>query len=197
MNLKRMLGATTKTSLGSHVKVLLESRVYVRTGSRFLEKVAVLRARILCLPSDHPAALAVSVAEKLGVETWWEHTRSVMEIMGVEKEIFEVGLVSEAVKADSTGRKRAVSKYKHDFIRPRMLAMEREWFGEAIQKIYADELAPHSWSKPVSFWAPCLCWQGWGRTMWRFHKAWCVARITHSLPLAWFGGIGLVPVLAH
>ena len=49
--MKRALGASTKMSIGCHVKVLLECRQSCRLGSRFLERVILLKSRIQCLPT--------------------------------------------------------------------------------------------------------------------------------------------------
>ena len=36
-------------------------------------------------------------------------------------------------------------------------------------------------------WTDDLCWAPWGKTMWRFHRAWCTARITSEIPVGVWG----------
>jgi hypothetical protein len=193
--LKRALGATTKMHVGSHVKVLMECRQPYRLGSRFLERIILVRARIQLLPTDHPLAVAVSVAERLKAVTWWTHTNEAKKLLGIDKDIKEYGGLVAGTYLDPIGRKAAVSKFKNEVVRPRLQAMEQQWFQESLAKLGAGMELTYQNVRPKKVWNNALCWSGWGRTMWRFHKAWCIARVTEKLPIAWFGGSGLDSVL--
>jgi hypothetical protein len=190
--MKRALGASTKMSIGCHVKVLLECRQSCRLGSRFLERVILLKSRIQCLPADHPVVIAVNIAETFNIETWWTQTDGAMTLLGLSKDICECGYVSESSKLGPGLRRKAVCKFKHEVVRPLMVSMEHCWFVEAIEKLGEDTAIQYCWSRPVVPWGQALCWSGWGRVMWKFHKALCTARITQKLPMAWFGGADLV-----
>ena len=71
--------------VGRWVKILAETRLLTRTGTSAAVRVVMARARLACLPPEHPASAAARAACKAGGRaTWLDHSRHVMvDILGV------------------------------------------------------------------------------------------------------------------
>ncbi len=77
-------------------------------------------------------------------------------------------------------------------MRPAIQASERQWFCQQLARLNEDGAIPYAELLPL--WQPfraSLRWAPWGKTQWRFFRAWCVARITTRVPLAVWGHGGL------
>ena len=87
--------------MGSHVKVFAETGLLTRTGSRVAERIVLMRARVLCLPRDHPVRVVVDAAVEAGTSTWWEDAHEVMWEVGVATEVYDINTIAvgETTKA--------------------------------------------------------------------------------------------------
>ena len=84
---RNFLGLPSSERVGSRVAVLSETRLLTRTGTAAAIRIVMARARLVCLPNEHPAMAAARTACVLGEgETWLDHSRRVMtEILGVQQ----------------------------------------------------------------------------------------------------------------
>ena len=89
---------------GNRVAILAETRLLTRTGTTAAVKVTMARARLACLPWQHPTAVAARGAALVGgEETWLDHSRWVMQqIFGVRAEIWEFMPELDEARTDAT-----------------------------------------------------------------------------------------------
>ena len=58
-----------------------------------------------------------------------------------------------------------------------------------LSKLNNEGLVPYVDLVPLRQPCPAMVrWAPWGKTMWRYHKAWCLARVTGGIPLVIWGG---------
>ena len=71
---------------------------------------------------------------------------------------------------------------------PKLRETVRVWLFELVGKLNDTGLLPIAAVLPLrQAWPEELRWASWGQTQWRFHRAWCVARVTSALPTAIWG----------
>ena len=74
---------------------------------------------------------------------------------------------------------------------PAVRQAEGEWFLTQLQALNSDGLIPYAELVPLRAPFPAVVrWAPWGKTMWRYHRAWCLARITGCFPLVAWGRSG-------
>ena len=74
----------------------------------------------------------------------------------------------------------------------RALGVERrkedEWFYTQLAALNNEALIPYRELVPLRQpHSMALQWAPWGRTLWRFYRAWCLARVTGCLPWSIWG----------
>ncbi len=86
--------------------------------------------------------------------------------------------------------------YRRKVVMPRVRHQELRWLREGIQNKGAAGLVPYrSIAPPLRPWSVTLRQVRWGRTMWRFFRAWGVARLCGRLPLCIWDGAAPEAVL--
>ena len=77
------------------------------------------------------------------------------------------------------------------------MEMGRDDATEQLAKLNDTGLLPIAAVLPLrQAWPEELRWASWGQTQWRFHRAWCVARVTAELPTAiWGVGAARLPTI--
>ena len=75
---------------------------------------------------------------------------------------------------------------------PAIRRMEDQWFLEQLAKLNHEGLIPYGELVPIRGVAdPVVSWAPWGATMWRFHRAWCIVRVTGGFPMVLWGRQGV------
>ena len=65
----------------------------------------------------------------------------------------------------------------------RLQALEQQWFQTQIALLNDEGLIPYAELLPMREpFRAGIVWAPWGKTMWRFYRAWTVARITGTIP---------------
>lgn len=92
---------------------------------------------------------------------------------------------------DPKVRKALVSKWKKQVVAPCIRRKEAEWFRQQLDGLSCVSILPYAELAPLQQpFALELRWAPWGKTMWRFYKAWCMARATCCIPAAVWGRVG-------
>ena len=195
---KAFLGLPANVSVGSRVAVLSETRLLTRAGTEAAMRVVMARARLACLPEEHPVykvAWAVWRARVGG--TWMEDSSRVMrEVLGIDLELWEFEAVSLVVRNTRRHRKALLARYKRHVVLPRVRAKESEWFRDQLAKLNTEGAVPYHELVPVrARWQLALQCAPWGATLWRFFRAWALARITGGIPLSLWGMGDIASVL--
>ena len=156
-----------------------------RVAAKVAQRIILGWARLLALPGDSPIAPAVQAALAHGGGTWLQDAAAVAQSLGV-------GPPPEALLAAAEGgpeaRRCAVRRWARSVVIPRVREHEREWFCEQLAKLNETGLLPIATVLPLrQEWPADLRWASWGQTQWRFHRAWCMARVTSELPTAIWG----------
>ena len=128
--------------LGSHVRVLAETRLLTRMGTRWTLQTIMLRLE--CLPCDHPAARVVAAAARSVSDTWWDHVEQMMKDLGVERGISDVCASAWPPKPDNASRKVVAKRYKTVYVRPRLAKCDRQWFVDGIARLNNEGLVPYN-----------------------------------------------------
>jgi hypothetical protein len=196
---RNFLGLPLGTHVGSRVAMLAETRLLTRSGTTAAVKVVMARARLACLPEAHPAAVAVAGALMGGHgDTWIEHSRGVMtEVLGVTCEFCDFEAEMTVMRRDPVRRKHALRAYRQKVVMPRARVREIAWFQEKLADLNKEGIVNYAEIVPLRTpWRASLKWASWGPCMWRFFKAWCVARATGGVPLEVWGHGGVPKVMA-
>ena len=195
---KMMLGLRGVSSGdGGHVRALLESGFLTRLGSRMLQRALVARARLLCLPDDSPVAPVLRAAKLVRGETWLDHVRIMTYDIGARPDFPEFIDSCSFARATAVNRRGFVKKWKSDVVVPAIRRLEAAWFNEQLQALNDNGLITYAELVPLR--KPemlDLLYAKWGKTMWRFHRTWSVARITMCFPWAVWGDKG-IPIPRH
>ena len=96
--------------------------------------------------------------------------------------------------------KAAARSWKVQVVVPAVRRVELKLFAGAIAQLNQAVLIPYAELVPlVRISAAELRWAGWGKTLWRFYRAWSVARATLAFPWSvWGAHSKVVPtVLVH
>ena len=184
-----MLGLPAGVSLGSggYVRAFAETRFLTRLGSEIAIRIVLARARLLLLPAGHPVEAAVNGALNVTGKNWLRDAESVMEDLGIGTDICHDW--SDIGRSSSKKTKDFLKKWKLQVVRPAVWRLEEEWFRVQLSKLNNDGLVPYAELVPLRQPCPAVVrWAPWGKTMWRFHKAWCLARVTGGIPLVIWGG---------
>ena len=86
-------------------------------------------------------------------------------------------------------RKRLVANWKTRVVEPCVRRHEARWFSEQVAMLNTEGLVPYAELVPLRTLGNDLDirFAPWGKTMWRFYKAWCVARATSCIPAGVWG----------
>ena len=175
-----LAGATRPWSLGpgGHVRVFLEARLLTRLGTKLTRRVIRARARMLLLPRPSPISEVLDAAEEtFGVRTWLSDAEEVARAVGVT-----VWPVPEP-GATPARRRWLVRSWAAQVVDPLLDAAEARWFTEQVGRLADTGLLPLSALLPLRQpWTPAVCWAPWSPTMWKYHKAWMVARLAGAIP---------------
>jgi len=195
---KCMLGFPVGFSLsdGGMVRVLAETRFLTRVASRLAQRIVLARARIMCLPIDNPIAPVLSGASAITGPTWLDDVVAIQRELGITTDFTSFVHITEDVRRCPVLRSRAVQRWKLAVVIPRIQSLEERWFKEQLAALNEDGLVPYADLVPLR--KPFrldVRWAPWGKTMWRFFRAWLVARITSGIPLAVWGRGGVPRIL--
>ena len=71
---------------------------------------------------------------------------------------------------------------------PAARRMELQWFVEQLARLNSEGLIPyHELVSIRGLPSDSLRWAAWGKTMWRFHRAWAAARVSGGFPWSVWG----------
>ena len=192
---KLLLGIPVDVSLGpgGHVRLFAETRFLTRLGARLAQRIIMARCRLLNLPEVSPVCGVVQAASRVIGDTWLDHSRQVMLHFGIVDDM----LLPVGDRLDAKVRKQQVKAWKDRVVAPAVRRKEDEWFLEQVSKLNSSALIPYSELLPLRAAFPNRQrWAPWGRTMRRFYRAWCIARMTGGLPMvAWEGRNGGIPLM--
>jgi hypothetical protein len=176
-------------SVGSRVAVLSETRIFTRAGTEAAIRIITARARLACLRADHPVAQVVQGILWASIDdTWLDHSRQVMEVLGVALEFWEFVDMSRAAAWDAAQRKRHLQSYKHKVIKPAAEAKEAAWFIAQLSRLNEEGVVDYAEIVPLRQpWPVEMRVVQWGRGRWRQFRAWCLARSSGALPLVVWG----------
>jgi hypothetical protein len=173
---------------GGHVRALHESRFLTRLGSRVAQRIIMARARLLCLPDDSPISGVLKAAVAQTGVTWLDHARVVTLELGVVPDFSEFVTSFVGGHSDPEAMRIAARSWKSRVVVPAIRRQEALWFAKSIAELNEAGLIPYAelvpFSRPI---ASELRWASWGKTMWRFYRAWCVARASQGFPWAVWG----------
>ena len=111
-----------------------------------------------------------------------------MADLGIETDLDKYFATEGVNLCNPSTRKVMVAKWKQQVVVPRVRSRETLWFYQQVAALNNESLIPYADLVPLG--QPLhleLRWAPWGRTMWRFYKAWCVARATSCIPVAVWG----------
>ena len=171
--------------------MLAESRFLTRLGSEMCQRIVVARARIHVLPPGNPVAAVLRGASRMTGRTWLTDAEAVMADLGIDSDLDMHFAVEGFDLSRPKTRKAIVAKWKHRVVVPCVRRRETAWFHQQLAALNNEGLIPYADLVPLG--QPLhleLRWAPWGRTMWRFYKAWCVARATSCIPVAVWGRAG-------
>ena len=116
---------------------------------------------------------------------WLRHAAAVAGKFGVEA---PPPSLAAAAERGPDARRATVCAWARRSVIPKIREAERTWFCEQLALLNDEGLVLLSEVLPLhSAWPEALRWAPWGKTMWRFHRAWCVARITAEVPASVWG----------
>ena len=190
---KTALGLPPRVHVGSQAAVLAECRITVRASTLLLKQIAMTRARVSLLPEGHPTRVAVDVivGQRL-TGTWWQHSSAILQRACAITE-FQYGHLDTN---DSRACTRALREYKLGVVLPALRKLDTEWFQVQLQRHFSQALVPYSTMlPPFSAWRANERWAAWPPTLWKFHRVWCVVRLTGSLGLLSADGAQLLMLL--
>ena len=178
---------------GGMVRALAETRILTRAGTRVLQRTVLARARLLSLPDDTPVARVLHVASSSAGLTWLDHVKDMASSHLILPDFLDAERLTVPDRRDPARRRAAVLRWKRKYVVPRIREVELTWFREQIVALNDDGLIPYKKLLPIHGpFRPGLVWAPWGKTMWRFYRAWAIARITGRLPVeAWGMGEAL------
>ena len=121
-----------------------------------------------------------------------DHAQAVSQYFGIEPggslDFTRYSKMSATEKLDPQIRKSRVRQWKVLVVAPRIRRMEDDWFREQLASLGAEQVVPLTVLLPI--WQPTppsIRWARWGKTMWRFYRARCVARVSGGIPLVVWG----------
>ena len=180
-----LTGASGTLSLGpgGHVRAFLEARFLTRLGTKVTRRVIMARARLALLPSPSPISPVLAALAAAGGEaTWLEHAEAVAREVGVS------AWPSAAPGATPDQRRRVGAAWGRAVVDPLLEALESDWFVEQVGRLAGDGLVSLGDILPLRQpWPRELLQARWGPAMWRYHRAWCTARVTLCIPGAVWG----------
>jgi hypothetical protein len=172
----------------------------VRTGTAVVIRVIMARARLACLPLAHSTQVVMrEIVQQQIPGTWWQHSAEVVQYwLGARSEIWDFREITEEIRSNSRRRKTLLGSYRKRVVMPRVRAADLHWFRTGIQSKGVGGLVPfQSIAPPLRPWSTSVKHLRWGRVMWRFFRAWTIARITGRLPLCVWDDQALEAVLAR
>ena len=197
---KSFLGCSKSTHVGSMVAVLSEARILTRAGTTVAKHVVMARARLACLPKDHPAVVAASTIIMNGLQdTWMSHTKHVAStFLGVQADLWDkLDSIGSEVRNDSKQRKQLLRTFYIEQVLPRLRAMEDKWFKEQVAALNSGSLIPYKDLVPLRMdWTAGHSWANWTPSMWHLHRLWILCRVTGKLPILRRSDQQFLPVLS-
>ena len=124
-----------------------------------------------------------------GVRTWLCDAGEVARSVGVtEWPVPEPG-------ASPARRRALVRTWAKQVVDPLLEAAEAGWFAEQVGRLADTGLLPLDALLPLRQpWAPEVRWAPWSPAMWRYHRAWMVARLSGAIPgVVWGAEVRAAP----
>ncbi len=187
---KLMLGLAPSYSLGvggKRVRVLAETRFLTRLGTDLAQRIIVAGARLLVLPSGTPVEMVLRAAERVTVTTWLDDGRGVMLDVCIMED-FWAGRDLAHLRANRKSARAEVKRWNNVVVIPCLRRVEEVWFRDQLVGLSSAAAIPYAELVPLGqpFGLGPL-----GKTMWRFYRAWIIARITGGIPFAAWGAGGV------
>jgi hypothetical protein len=128
-----------------------------------------------------------------------QHSKDVLNvILGVVCEFSDFETEMETVRRVPQRRKQALRAYRQRVVMPKARDREIKWFQEKLAGLNDEGLIHYAELVPLRTpWRASMRWAAWGPCLWRFFKAWCVARAVGGVPLAVWGRGGVPKVMAR
>ena len=191
---KLLLGLPQGASLGAggQVRIFSETRFLTRMGSKFVQRTILARARLQCLPTNSPVYSILRGASNVTGSTWMDDVKDMAQDYGIvpgsAQEFNAFSALSEDQRRNPEVRRRAVKRWKHQIVMPRIWRKEEIWFREQLASLAVEGHLPLMHVLPIRQPFPCCVrWAHWGKTMWRFYRARSIARVSGAVPLVCWG----------
>ena len=153
---KIFLSCPQSAHLGSHVEALAETRLVTRAATWLAKSIVMLRARLACLPLDHPARITACHRRFTNIpDTWmiasWEILTKDLKI---EHDLSDTwSSIPIDVTKNPKARKLFVSNYCSNYVLPKMRQLDHAWFTGQLSKLNTDGLIPYTDLVPLH-----QCW---------------------------------------
>ena len=183
---KSFLGCQKATHLGNAVAVLAECRLLTRAGSTVAKHIVMSRARLACLPAEHPAVIAAEQISQHGIShTWMQDSQAITkDLVGAAYDLWLTRQIPPEVKTCSAQRKRFLQNFCRTVVKPRLWELEHQWFQQQLGSLNTDGLIPYSQLVPLRcVWTPHERWAQWPPSLWAMHRIWVLARIISGTPI--------------
>ena len=195
---KIMLGLPAKQSLGvgGYVRAFSETRFLTRLGGELTQRTVLARVRMLLLPPDNPFEAVLRGVALVPGKCWIRDVETIMDDLGITNDIGENWERQD--RSFRAATKLRIKNWKRCVVIPAVRRVEERWFREQLAGLNDEGLVPYAELVPLrSPWPAAYRWAPLGKTMWRYHRAWCVARISGGFPLSAWGRCGIPVVLAY
>ena len=194
---KIILGLPANESLGAggHVRAFSETRFLTRLGGELAQRVVLARVRILLLPPGNPVEAVLRGVAQVPGKCWLRDVEVIMDELEITNDL---GVNwEEQDRSCKIVTKLRIKRWKHNVVIPAVRRAEDEWFRRQLAALNEEGLIPYAELVPLRMpWPAVFRWAPWGKTMWRYHRAWCLARISSGIPLVSWGRNGIQTQLA-
>ena len=195
---KELLGVPSLSlGQGGSARLFAELGIGMRLATRVAIRIALCRARALCLSPELAAARPFRVAMSQVGSNWLHHAECVSATqLSLSTDFIDDGPWLPLLQTQCG--QAAVLSWKHKVVLPAALLKERQWFAAQAQlweNSHSEARFGERCAKPLFLGLlPRLVWHS-GK--WRYLRAWAIARLTGCFPLAvwgaWLGVPQVVP----
>ena len=185
---KLLLGAGQDLSLGSggQAKLFWLLGLTRRLGTELGKRVCTSKARLLLLGPDSCVNTVVTAASNVTGGTWLDHSDTVARELGIRPSFEEFLSQLPVTPSSREENKRCVQTWKKLAVLKAVENVELQWMRNQFLKFEITD----TWHETeVNFLLSpkqMMC-APWPRTMWKFHKAWIVCKLTAAFPLKVWG----------
>ena len=147
--------------------------------------------------ASSPVSRVLKAAVTLTGETWLDHARMVTLELGVVPDFYEFASFSSVGQSSPEAMRIVVRRWKTHVVVQAVRRLDAQWFVKSIAALNEIGLIPYAELVPLTRRpASELRWATWGKTMWRFYRAWFVARASQGFPWpVWGAHMQVIPMV--